>query len=146
MAHFPNAELVAVAWVKSVPGVDPTKVATSLPADTSVWSATGFVQVGVVGGSPNVDTPLFAPVVQVDCWTNAVNSNKPPWGQAHALAGAIMWATYRHEPTTVAMPENYHPARLLSVYGLSEPRRIPSDTAGYARVQFDLAMVWTVTA
>lgn len=146
MPHFPSAELVAVAWAKSLPGVDPSKVATSLPADPTVWATTGFVTVTVVGGGSDVDNPLFEPVVSFDCWANSPNSNRAPWGQAGALAAAVQWGTYRRAPFTVPMPDGFHTARLLTVSALDVPRRIPSDGAGFARVQLAVEMVWTVTA
>lgn len=146
MPHYPSSELVAVAWAKALPGVDPSKVATSLPADPAVWGATGFVTVTVVGGGSDMDNPLFEPVVSFDCWANAANSNRAPWGQAGALAAAVQWGTYGRAPFTVAMPDGFHTARLLSVYALAVPRRVPSDAAGFARVQLDVSMAWTVSA
>lgn len=146
MAWFPTAEQLAVAWVKTVPEVDPSKVATTLPADAAGWAASGFVQVGIVGGSPSVHTPLLSTVVSVHCWAANLNSNRPPWGRAGSLAAAIVWATYGHPAAVVDLGVEFHRARLLSVYPLSSPRRIPGDEAGFAHVEFDAAMAWTVTA
>lgn len=146
MGFFPSSEQVTVSWLKGVPGLDPSKVATTLPGDPAVWSASGFVQVPtVLGGSPPVDTPLYAPVVQVDCWANNPNSQQPPWGKAASLAGAIEWATYRlGVQRVVVMGGGFNNARVLSVYPVSPPRRVPDDEAGFARYSLDLVVRWVV--
>lgn len=143
--HYPSPELVAVAWVKTTPGVNSTKVATTLPGDATTWAATGFVTATVVGGDSQIDVPLHTPVMAFDCWANAANSNKAPWGQAGALASAIQAHTYRVAPFEVPVPDDFHPARLLSVYVLEAPQRIVSDAAGFARVRVVAALTWTVT-
>lgn len=145
--HYPSIELVAVAWAKAVGGdVDPTKVATTLPADASAWASTGFVVVTAFPGSVNSHVPLSAPVVTFDCWAAAPGSNKAPWGMATALANELVFATYRSGVPDLAMPDGFHPARLLSVWPVGGPTRIPSDEAGFARVSVDLQLAWTTTA
>lgn len=146
MPHFPSPEMVAVAWAKTVPGIDPTKVATTLPGAVAVWGATGFVTVSVLNSDAAPDVPLFSPVVAFDCWTAATDSNQAPWGQASAMAAALQWATYRRSTVPVVMPASYSPARLLSMYPVDGPRRVPSDPAGFARVRVTVALVWTCTA
>lgn len=136
-------EQVAVAWLKTLPTIPSDKVATSLPADSTVWGSTGFVQVTIAGGSPASSVPLYRPVVQVDCWAATTGSAKPPWGRAGSLAQAIVWATYRFRGQVVNLGTDFAVASLLSVRPLSEPRRIPDDEAGFARVQLDLELSWT---
>lgn len=136
-------EQVAVAWVKTVPTVPADKVATTLPADSTTWGSTGFVQVSIVGGAPEPHVPLYRPIVQVDCWATNPGSAKPPWGRAGSLAQAIVWATYGHRyATPVSAGSDFQDALVLSVRPISEPRRIPDDEAGFARVQVDLELVW----
>lgn len=139
-------EQVAVAWIKTLPTVPSDKVATSLPADSTVWGATGFVQVTVAGGTPDGYVPLYRPVVQVDCWATNPGSDKPPWGRAGSLCQAIIWATYRMRGMVVDLGSDFAVASLLSVRPLGEPRRIPDDEAGFARVQVDLELSWTSNA
>lgn len=148
MTHYPSAELVAVAWAKTVGGdVDPTKVATTLPGDISAWASTGFVTVTVVGpGGANRDVPLHAPVVSFSCWAASLNSNKAPWNMATGLAHALLHATYRRNVGALTMPDDYYPARLLALYPVGLPRRIPGDEAGFARVDLDCSLAWTTTA
>lgn len=142
---YPSHELVAVAWLKTLTGIPTAQVATNLPADNESWAASGFVQVTAVGGNPNIDIPTFQPVVQIDCWANNVDSLKPPWGKASSLAERIVWASYGvQQPGSIDMGANFHSPRLMSVYALSEPRRILSDEAGFARVQFDMSFRWTL--
>src|ERR1039458_9961053 len=87
----PDDELVSMAWVGSIDGLSPQMVATQLPA-VSQWSATGFVTVSVVGGTPHPNLPLSQPVIQCDCYAVKPNSNKPNWLLAAAIASAIRYA------------------------------------------------------
>lgn len=144
MTYLPTAEQVAVAWAKTVDGIDPTKVATSLPADAEVWAATGFVTVSVAGGSPQTHTPLYGPVVRFDCWAANLGSVKPPWGRAGSMAEAIQFATYGFARLDVVPGPEFARARVLSVYPLGSPFRVPGDEAGFARVFIDLRLHWTV--
>jgi hypothetical protein len=144
MAYAPSTEMVAVAWGKTIDGVDSTKVATSLPGDPTVWAATGFVTVTAFPGAVGTHVPLYSPVVTFDCWANTPNSNKAPWGQAAALAMAVLQATYDAQPLDVEVPAGYSGARVLSVYPTTMPRRVPSDTSGFARVSLDVSIAWTV--
>lgn len=142
-ALFPTTDLVASAWIASIPGMDSDMVGATLPKDVTKW-ADGFVQVMVVGGSPNLYLPVAQPVVSVDCWAVKPGSDKAPWGRANYLAELIRSATY--DPATVQrtldLPGNYPAARCLTVYPTSEPRRVYSDEAGYARFNMDLAFSW----
>lgn len=145
MSHLPSAELVAVAWLKTVAGVPETAVATTLPGDSASWSASGFVQVRTVAGNPNPDVPLRTPVVQADAWANNADSQKTPWGKASAIAEAIVAGAYAFlAPRLLVMPVGFHDARLLSVWPVTEPRRMLGDEAGFARVSVDFAMSWVV--
>lgn len=141
---MPTAEQVAVEWLRSVEGIDPTKVATNLPADAAVWGATGFAQVTVTGGSPAVHTPLNRPVVTVDCWAAKPGSSRPPWGFAGSMAAAIVWAAFRQRVVTLDLGVEFRAPRVLAVSAISEPRRILDDEAGFARVQVDLLIVWAL--
>src|SRR5690606_35475747 len=145
--HYPSAEMVAVAWTKAVGGdVDPSKVATTLPADPAVWAATGFTTVTVLNASADAHVPLFEPVIAFDCWACAPGSNEAPWGQAGAIASAIHWGTYRAILPLVAIPTGFHPARVLTARHLDCPSRIPNDEAGFARVRLHVALTRTITA
>ena len=143
MTYVMTPEQVAVAWLKTVDGIDSTKVATSLPGDPAVWGATGFVTVAVVGGTPGDHVPLYRPVVSVTAWATTPGSAKPPWGRAGSMAGAIVWATYRFRGMPVDLGADFAVASLLSVRPLGEPRRIPDETPGFARVAVDLELSWT---
>lgn len=144
MAHHPNNELVAVALLKLVPELG-SRVATDLPADNSTWSASGFVQVAAVGGSPDMYLPVAAPVVSVDCWAVAPNSGKPPWGKASGLAEYIRAALKSGTiafPARVTLPADYSKADVTGAWMLSEPRRVRDDAADFAHFQFDLQLNW----
>lgn len=150
----PNTELVAIAWLAGVEGITSAMVATTLPdpvkpdGTAADWRSTGFVQVYTVGGSPAKHNPLRRPVVNVDCWAvSGTSTLKPNWALANHLAELILAeandfdAARRTVSITVGTKE-YPDARVLGVDVLSEPRRVPSDSGGYARYQFDMTLNW----
>lgn len=160
---LPNSELVAAAWLAAVPGFTTAMVGTTLPrmpasGPLPAWIGTGFVTVGpVVGGTPGTNMPLAEPVVSVNCWAvNATKtdgsgasinvSTKPPWGRAAQLAEQIRAAVYTLDKGAgrqVVMPvPGYARATVNGAQLLSEPRRMPSDPASYARFQFELQLFW----
>ncbi|WP_018502986.1 hypothetical protein [Parafrankia discariae] len=139
----PTTDLVAVAWLRGVPGLPADRIATKVPADVSVWAGTGFVQVTAVGGEPDIDVPMRRPVVSVDLWAVNPTSGRPPWGKAASLAEHARMGCYGNVGRVVALPAVGLAARVLSVYPMAEPRRVPDDEGSYARYQFDLALHWT---
>jgi hypothetical protein len=143
MGHHPNTELVTVALLKTVPGLG-SNVATDLPSDNSTWSASGFVQVMTVGGTPDAYLPLARPIVSVDCWAVSPSSSKPPWGKANGLAEYIRDAVHGGIvlPKRVSLGVNYNSADVLGAWMLTEPRRIVDDDADYAHFTFDLQVDW----
>lgn len=145
----PNTDLVACAWIASVPGLSIEGVATTLP-DAGLWPINGFVVVtGGVGGTM-LDVPARNPVIQVDCYATRAGSNKPPWGRVSLLAETIRAETFQRERAVrdlelVAGAVTYPPVRVSGVRLVSEPRRMYGDPADWAHVQFDLQLLWTET-
>lgn len=143
--HTP-ADLVAVAWIASIPGLVADGVATSLPSDETTWAANGFVVVPThVGGTPHSTIPLRRPVLQVECWGTVPGSDKLPWGIPNQLAEQIRAGTYDRtafsRPLAITAGTVAYPAaRVLSAKMLTEPRRIWSDQGDYAGYVFDLAL------
>lgn len=136
-----TTELVAIAWLKGVVG---DIVATTLPRDNATWAASGFVTLATVGGTANSYVPLRSPVVAVDCWAVKPDSNRPPWNQATYLAEQIQAACYdsANTPRLLTLPSGYPAARVLSAYSEYEPRRVPADPGGYARISCGLTFNW----
>lgn len=141
MSLQPHTERVALAWLSAVVPGYPNGL--DLPEDNTAWSASGFVQVHTVGGTPGAHFPLRQPVVSVDCWANNPDDEYPPWNLALQVAEQIVAACY--DPASkrqVVIGGAYPPAHVQSAYPLTEPRRVPSDVAAYAHAQFDLAINW----
>jgi len=140
---LPTNELVAVHWIRSIEGIPDTGVATQLPADNSTWAASGFVQVTLTGGAPDLYTPQNQPLIQVDCWATNPNSEKPPWGKANNLAEIIKAATYdKRYWGHLGLPATHENARVLGSVAVSEPRRVLGDEARFACYTFDLQLFW----
>lgn len=158
---LPDSELVTQGWLAAIPGWSTAMVGTTLPrigptGPMPDWVATGFVTVGVVGGTPASHVPQAQPAMSVNCW--AVNATcagpgqpinvkpRPPWGDASQLAQQIRAAVYTLDKgpgRAVAMPvPGYAHAAVMSALLLTEPRRVPADPAGFARYQFDLQLTW----
>lgn len=154
--HRPTGKLVAIAWVQRIPGVPLGKVGGTLPPEAS-WrgrgSADGFVTVTIVGGSKHPTAPIRMPVVQIDCYAAAAEqgSVRVPWGRASDLAEAIVAETDRYAEAgasggVLVLPgKGYAPATVQTALALTEPREVPGDVAGYARLQFDVQLTWVST-
>jgi hypothetical protein len=154
--NLPTDELVACAWISTIPGFSPSFVATQLPDPANKdgtpadWVATppyGFVVVTVVGGNEDDWLPVYRPVMQVDCWSTKPGSNKPPWFRANRLAKHISAATRdRHtlnrQLTIAANGVAYPSASVQRAAMLTSPRRMYDDVGDFARYQFDLQLSW----
>lgn len=139
-----NSELVAVAWIGSLPDLRPDMVATTLPEDTTKWELDGFVALTIIGGSPSSYIATRNPVISVHGWAVAPGSSRPPWGKAsqlleHICAGCLDEDDLRR---TLELPAGYPYARVNEAYPLSEPRRVPGDQGAYAHFQMDLQLHW----
>ena len=141
--YLPTSDLVAVAWLKSIGTLPAAGVATTLPSNAAAWADEGFVQAQTVTGIADVDLPQWRrPLVQVDLWANAPDSNNPPWNKAARLVELVRQGTEGPTGRVVTLPGDYLDARVLSVYLESEPRRVEDDPAGYARFTLDLHVDW----
>lgn len=150
--YLPTTALVAVAWLgQRVPGLAEAMVATSLPRELADWADAGFVQVTVIPGGAEVDSGARRRgIIQVDAWginlkTDGSAGAKPAVAKATRLAELIMRSTEDDVQVfgrPVTMPANYLPARVLSVYPMTEPSPIPDDPSGFGRVTLDLALDW----
>lgn len=148
----PTTDLVAVAWLRTVPGLVADGVATQLPADETTWAANGFVVVPVqVGGTPHGTIPLRRPVVQVETWGTVPGSDKLPWGIPNQLMeqirmGTLDRTTFNRPLPITANGVTYPNARVLSARMLTEPRRIWSDAGDYAGFMANVALQWIAAA
>ncbi|GAA4082710.1 hypothetical protein [Actinomadura miaoliensis] len=145
----PTNEVVAVAWIKTLPGIPANRVGTTLP-DSAAWADTGFVQIGLVSGQPDIYVPQRQPVLQIDCWAVNPDSQKPPWGKANALADIIVAACQPHRQRAsfgrITTPPQFADARVQTGHALSEPRRITPEDGRMADYQFELQLYWAPLA
>jgi hypothetical protein len=149
----PDDELVAAAWIASIPGFTAAMTGPTLPPDITPdgepapWISTGYVTVAVAGGNPDDLLPVHRPVIDVQCWATVPGSNRPPWQMAKALANAITKATWDRTTlnrvvTPVVNGVTYPTASVQGAKVLTAFRRLYSDTADYACVQGDLWLSW----
>jgi hypothetical protein len=98
----------------------------------------------VVGGTPNLDIPERAPVIEVNCYAVKVGSSKPPWNLASQLAEIVIAETYRSDAgARLVLPgTGYGLALVQTAAVVSEVRRVSADTGSYAHAQFDLVLRW----
>jgi hypothetical protein len=145
--HATN-DLVAVAWLRTMPGLVADVVATQLPKEETKWAANGAVIVPLhVGGTPHSTMALRRPVVQVETWATVPNSDRLPWSIANQLAeqiriGCLDRTVFSRLLPITAGTQTYPMARVLSARMLTEPRRTWSDQGDYAGYTFDLAFQW----
>ncbi len=141
---LPHADLVIRAWILAIPGIPVNGVGTTLPGSPALFSTDGFVQVEIVGGTPNADVPQYNPVASIYTWAVDINSARPPWGKANQLAEIITGACYGNVDATtpvqrkVSLPDNYYDAEVSVAYAITEPRPMHNDDARYAEFQFDM--------
>ena len=150
-ALLANDELVAIAWIAAIQGLQVDGVATQLPASEASWNTYGFITVAVVGGSPGQELPVRRPVFQVDCWANNPGSDKAPWWRAVALAEQVRLGVYDRQRVhrgvqLTAGGKQYPPAAVLGAVIMTEPRRGYGDPGDYARYFFDLQLTWVPIA
>lgn len=143
-----TTDLVAVAWLASLPDFSAAMVGSILPRPDNngvlPWAATGFVQATTVGGGSDMYVPLTSPAIQVDCWATQSNSDLPPYAKANALAESIRWACLDDDnfQGALTLRDGYAQARVKSAYLLTEPRRVYADEADYGRYLTNLTLNW----
>jgi hypothetical protein len=149
----PNSELVAVAFIGSMEYLSPAMVAMTLPSDVNAdgsvaaWVSTGFITVAIVGGTSDPLLPVKRPVAQIDVYGTVPGSNKPPWGQAAALAEAVRYGCWDRirtpRPLTITAGGVAYPSAVVqAAYFTREPQRMYEDAADYAHLSFDMAFQW----
>lgn len=145
-----NAELVVMAYLRARLAAYDTAVGAVLQGPDASgnlsWEGVGFVQPSTIGGSINPNVPVRTSVVSLDVWAARSKSKKPPWGEAYAVAETIIAATYDTQAYdthgVVTLPTGYPDARVTGFRALTEPSRRPADPSDYARVGFDVEIVW----
>jgi hypothetical protein len=145
-----GSELVMIAWLKSAPGVLADVIATQPPLDETQWAANGCIAVSVVGGHPDPDVPVRNPVMQLDFFATNPGSARIPWFKASDLAEQVWMATRDRQRigrivSITSGGKAYPPAKVLTAFWLTEPRRIYNDRGDWAHYQGDLALSWTIT-
>lgn len=147
----PNAELVAVTWLRRELGA--TNVASSLPRDQSTWREAGFIQVQSVPTNADVDVPEHrGSLLQLDVWAHAnadgATTTRPAWGLASTVTGLLLHALGNAQPFGAPLEwpdgEPWAPARVMSAYAMTEPSRVPDDPAGFARFTLDAVFDWAI--
>lgn len=142
---LPNSILVAKHWLLAAVPALADIVATTLPDPP--WPGDQFVQVMNVGGAPEIDNPMFHPVVSVNIYAMKPGSARPPWGKAATLGMKIVTACYNKpyapaDRVRVALPGDFDDAIVTSVYPVSDLREVPSDPSQYAVYSLDLNLTW----
>jgi hypothetical protein len=140
------ATAVALGWARSCPGIIASRVGLSLPP-VEKWAGTGFISCPlVVGGSTDMDYAYRRPIHQFDCWAAALNSDgsakdKPPYGQAEALATALLNYTYQPVPV-LALPPAMQPVWIGAHIGRSEVQWLEEPEKGFAHYSVDIEIQW----
>lgn len=149
-----TSELVAISWLTTLPGITSGMVASTLPvlptdpvALAASWASTGFLTVAIAGGTPDLDLPIRRPLVQVDAWWVAPNSQRPPWAKCDQLMAKVMAGCHgtisgTREVNCQAGTSTV-PARVYSAWAAMEPMRLYSDDASYAHLRCDLRLDWS---
>ena len=138
---IPTAELVAIHWIKGVPGVPSDLVNSTVPERSDAFAKSGFVQVQSAGGDRDIDTSMRNSNIQVDTWAYNTDSQKVPWGKANQLSELVLAGTLQ-PARRVVLPDAFDDALVRTVFPIGEPQRIP-DEGDFARYSMNLTVVWT---
>lgn len=157
MALHPNTEVVAMAWIGSIPGqfgnFTPSMVATQPPPEQS-WplnldGISNFITVTTVGGTPMVGMPIAQPMIEVKAYATKPGSNKPPWFAANNLLQQIWLASMSKLPgvfgrvlTVESNGRPYAAACVIEAVVHTEPRRMYGDQRNWAIYSMDMALSW----
>lgn len=146
MEH-PTSEQVAIAWlthVLALPGIADDHRPKPLGDGTISWSATGFVEVSALSGTPDLYLPVRRPVMSLDCWGYDPATGKPPRTKTNRLADKIVTAC--NDGSNWRLPADLFPTGTnpahVRVASCTEPRRAPSDLPTYAHYSLDLFLDW----
>lgn len=148
-----NAELVAAAYLRTVVSAYDAAVGTTLQGpdpDTGElsWGDVGFIQLAVVGGTPNGTVPIRRPVLSLDFWAVNVEGSRPPWNRANGIAEVCVQAHHAFGPhadgthVAVTLPTGYPAVYVQEFTFLGEPERRPADEANYAHYGCQVQMSW----
>ncbi len=135
-----GSQQVAVAWLKTLPNLSGVPVASTL-APMAQWAGQDFVVVTFgLGGIPDPYLLTHVPVMQIDCFAKPpTSSNKPAWNRASMTAECIRDACYTaHASGILHFTGGFPDVHLDGVAPKSEPRRVLSDLAAFARYSIDL--------
>lgn len=141
-----NHELVVVAWLKSVTGLN--TVGTTVPEDSSTWYSTGFLQPIVIKSDTNKYYQLRSCIAVIHCWAARadVTSQRPPWGQANELAENVVAACFDpslFQSHDLSLGVSGAPsARVLQVALIEDPMRAPNDDAHMAHYTTAIQLWW----
>jgi hypothetical protein len=146
--RYATTERVAIAWLGSLPGLDPSMVDPTLPPPDSsgnvTWAATGFITPHGAGGRADMYLPVAHPVVMIQCWAVEPSTGRPPWNAANNLAEIIRQGCLNNGNSQfLTLPNCDQNARLMSAYVVNEPRRTYGDVGDYACVTTDVQLHWT---
>jgi hypothetical protein len=151
---YPDALLVSMAWIRSIPGLAADYVDERLPWDLNVPVQNGYVQVTEIGGgAPHQNIPLFSSTIQVDCWVESPSEDRTYRLQASALAQQIIMATYDRQHIGRALslraigPEGmdieYPNAHVFSAYVVSFVHDMPNTVNPvFAGNTMDMTFTW----
>lgn len=152
---YPDAEMVAAAWIRSIPGIVVDAVDVQFPWDVNVPPAVnGYVQVSSAGGVPDQNVPLFHTTVQVDCWVLAPSEDRIFRLRASALAKQIQYATWDRlkaergveviEQLSDGTFITYPNAHVYTAVCLTDAHPlITAENPSYEAYSFDMMFTWT---
>lgn len=144
MFRFATTEIVAAAWLATLPGITSAMVDPTLPSDNSSWAASGFITPYGLGGVPSPHIPVAHPICGLKFWAVTPDSGLPPWNQAGMLAETVRAGCFSGGTSVLLTLSNCDQnARVLSAYLTQEPRRSYADMGDYACVVAELALHWS---
>lgn len=142
-------EVVTKAWIAQLPDFNADMVGEQLPRDRTLWAASGFFTVTVLGGSTLPEARFESPVMAVQSWAVEPGIDRPPWEKARQLIAMIQAGTYQPPGASgwrIELPQCGENAVVKTAYAISKPRRVYGDFGDYAGYVLNLVLNWVPVA
>lgn len=128
MGIRPNAELVAIYWLKALEDLPTNQIGTTLPAESDDFAENGFIQVRSQGGVQDNESFMQRSILTLTANGYNKDSGKIPWAKVNNLL-MIVKEGMESGARVVTTPDAFNNARVFYVESVSDPQRVVGDGA-----------------
>jgi hypothetical protein len=158
LGDIPDDEVVAIAWIETIPGLVLDGVSTELPDDIDISPRQGYIMVTQVGGGMGSDFPIHTAVLQCDCYVLNPDDDRVHDLSTKRIANKLREACFDRKNMQRALhphaigPDSmniqYPLAKVFGAYAATFPHKIatpPDDQYSGHSVDITMTWVWNTT-